>query len=293
MTDPTPSSGSPALAPPGITEIAILAGRGDYPLMLAQSARAQGVRRIVVIAFRHETDRSIAKYADEVRWIYLGQFGAVRDALKAWGIRHAVMAGGITPTHLFSLRFDRFTLEVFKRLNHRNAHTIYGAACDELRAIGVELLPAYLFMEKAMPEPGLISKRPPTESELADIHLGLRVAKLTSGIEIGQTVVIKEGTILAVEAFEGTDETILRAGKLGGGSVVVVKVAKQGHDMRFDIPIVGMRTMKALRKSRTVVVAVEARRTILLERERLIAEADRLGICLIAMDTEDSTLEAS
>ena len=243
----------------------------------------------MVIAFRHETDRSITKLADEVRWIYLGQFGAARDALKAWGIRHAVMAGQITPTHLFSVRFDRFTLDVFKRLKQRNAHTIYGAACDELRAVGIELLPAYLFMEEAMPEPGLISRRRPTESELMDIRLGLRVAKLTSGIEIGQTVVIKQGTILAVEAFEGTDETIRRAGKLGGGAAVVVKVAKQGHDMRFDIPIVGMRTMKALRKSKTAVLALEARRTILLERERFVAEADRLGICVIAMDTEDST----
>lgn len=289
MTTP-PLSPTP---PDGITEIGILAGRGDYPIQLARSARAQGVRKIFAIAFRHETDRALAKYVDEIHWIYLGQFGAVREAFQAKGIKVAVMAGGITPTHLFSLRFDRFTLDLLARLKDRNAHTIYGAACDALKAIGVELLPASQFMESAMPEAGLIGGRTPTDSEMADIQLGLRVAKLTSGIDIGQTVVIKTGTILAVEAFEGTDETILRAGKLGKGGAVVVKVAKKDHDMRFDIPIVGMRTMKVLRKSKTAVLAVEAKRTILLEREKLIAEANRLGISLIAMPTEDSATGAT
>jgi DUF1009 family protein len=283
-----------AFFPHDITEIAILAGKGDYPLQLAQSARAQGVKKIFVIAFRHETDRSITRYADEVQWLYLGQFGAVRDALQSRGITVAVMAGQITPTHLFSLRFDKFTLDLLSRLKHRNAHTIYGTACDELKAVGVELLPACLFMENAMPEAGLIGGRHPTESEMADIRFGLDVAKITSGIDIGQTVVVKDGTILAVEAYEGTDDTILRAGRLvKGGGAIVVKVAKKGHDMRFDIPIVGMRTLKILRKSKTAVLAVEAKRTILLDRAKLIAEANRLGICLIAMNTEDSVTGAS
>jgi len=280
--------------PHDITEIGIIAGKGDYPLQLAQSARAQGVKKIFVIAFRHETDRSITRYADEVQWLYLGQFGAVRNALQSRGIKVAVMAGQITPTHLFSLRFDKFTLELLSRLKQRNAHTIYGTACDELKAIGVELLPAGLFMENAMPAAGLIGGRPPTESEMADIRFGLDVAKITSGIDIGQTVVVKDGTILAVEAYEGTDDTILRAGRLvKGGGAIVVKAAKKRHDMRFDIPIVGMRTLKILRKSKTAVLAVEANRTILLDRAKLIAEANRLGICLIAMNTEDSIAEAS
>lgn len=283
-----------ATFPHNIAEIGIIAGKGDYPLQLAQSARAQGVKRIFVIAFRHETDRAITRYADEVQWLYLGQFGAVRDAFQSRGIKVAVMAGQITPTHLFSLRFDKFTLALLSRLKQRNAHTIYGTACDELKAVGVELLPACLFMENAMPEAGLIGGRHPTESEMADIRFGLDVAKITSGIDIGQTVVVKGGTILAVEAYEGTDDTILRAGRLvKGGGAIVVKVAKKNHDMRFDIPIVGMRTMKILRKSKTAVLAVEAKRTILLDRAKLIVEANRLGICLIAMNTEDSTAGAS
>ncbi|MEI7879800.1 MAG: UDP-2,3-diacylglucosamine diphosphatase LpxI [bacterium] len=287
MNNASPSDSAFGI-PKGITEIVLLAGKGDYPLLLAQSARAQGVRRITAIAFRHETDRAIARYVDDVKWIYLGQFGAVLGALDAWGIKHAVMVGQITPTHLFSLRFDRMTFDLLKNLKQRNAHTIYGAACEALGQHGVQLLPAHLFMEAAMPEAGLIGGREPTESEIADIHFGLKVAKITSGIEIGQTVVVKEGTILAVEAYEGTDETILRAGRVGNGGAVVVKVAKTGHDMRFDIPVVGLRTMKIIKKSKTRVLAVEAKRTILLEREKLIQEANRLGICFIAMNTEDS-----
>lgn len=287
MSEPTPSD-NPFGIPAGIDEIVLLAGKGDYPLLLAQSARAQGVRRITAIAFRHETDRAISRHVDEVKWIYLGQFGAVLDALSAWGIKHAVMVGQITPTHLFSLRFDRLTFELLKQLKHRNAHTIYGAACDELTRRGVSLLPAHLFMESAMPVAGLIGGREPTEAEMADIQFGLKVAKITSSIEIGQTVVVKEGTILAVEAYEGTDETILRAGRVGNGGAVVVKVAKKGHDMRFDIPVVGLRTMKVIKKSKTRVLAVEAKRTILLERDKLIKEANRLGICFIAMNTEDT-----
>ena len=135
-----------------------------------------------------------------------------------------------------------------------------------------------------MPAPGTLGRRAPDEREQADIRLGAKVAKITSGLEIGQTVVVKEGTVLAVEGFEGTDETILRAGRLGGPGAVVVKVAKLGHDMRFDIPIVGMRTFKMLKKAKISCLAVEAKRTILLEREKLAAEADRLGIAFAAFD---------
>jgi UDP-2,3-diacylglucosamine hydrolase len=131
---------------------------------------------------------------------------------------------------------------------------------------------------------GGAGRRAPSEREQADIRLGAKVAKVTSGLEIGQTVVVKDGTVLAVEGFEGTDETILRAGRLGGPGAVVVKVAKLGHDMRFDIPIIGLRTFKMLKKAKISCLAVEAKRTILLEREKLVAEADRLGIAFVAFD---------
>lgn len=264
--------------------LGIIAGLGSYPWQLARSARAQGVRRIVAFAFRGETERIISKYADEVVWLRLGRISALLDAVQSRGIVHLVMAGQIKPTRLFSLRLDSRALQIMKTLKQRNAHTIFGAVISELQTIGAKLLPAYRFMETEMPPAALMSRRAPDERELADIRLGAKVAKTTSGLEIGQTVVVKEGTILAVEGFEGTDETILRAGRLGGAGAVVVKVAKLGHDMRFDIPVIGMQTFRILRKAKISCLAVEAGRTILLEREKLIAEADRLNIAFTGFD---------
>ena len=264
--------------------LGVIAGLGSYPWQLARSAHAQGVKRVVAFAFKGETERVIAKYADEVVWMHLGSLQALLDAVQAKGVTKLVMAGQIKPTRLFSLRLDAKALAVLRTLKVRNAHTIFGAIGDELRAIGAELLPAYCFMETEMPAAGTLGRRAPDERELADIRLGAKVAKITSGLEIGQTVVVKEGTVLAVEGFEGTDETILRAGRLGGPGGVVVKVAKLGHDMRFDIPIVGLRTFKMLKKAKISCLAVEAKRTILLERDKLAAEADRLGIAFVAFD---------
>ncbi len=269
--------------------LGIIAGKGVYPRLLADSARKQGVKRLYAVAFRKETDPVLEKYADQVDWLYLGQLGAMLEAFKASGVKQVVMAGQITPTHLFRIRMDGPMISLLSRLRVRNAETIFGAVGDELRKIGVELLPASLFMEHTMPEAGVLSARAPTEQESADIELGLKVAKTTSGLDIGQTVVIKNGTILAVEAFEGTDAAIARAGELGGAGAVVVKVAKRGHDMRFDIPVVGEHTMKSLRRIRASVLAVEAKRTILLDREVVVGEADRQGLCLVAVKTEETT----
>ena len=264
--------------------LGVIAGLGSYPWQLARSAHAQGVKRVVAFAFKGETERVIAKHADDVVWMHLGSLQALLDAVQAKGVTKLVMAGQIKPTRLFNLRLDAKALAVLRTLKVRNAHTIFGAIGDELRAIGAELLPAYCFMETEMPAAGTLGRRAPDEREAADIRLGAKVAKITSGLEIGQTVVVKEGTVLAVEGFEGTDETILRAGRLGGPGAVVVKVAKLGHDMRFDIPIVGLRTFKMLKKAKISCLAVEAKRTILLERDKLAAEADRLGIAFVAFD---------
>ena len=267
-----------------VQELLLIAGRGEYPLLLAESARQAGVRRLVVVAFRHETDCAIARLADEVVWVHLGQLGKLRDVVRRLGIRQAVMVGAITPTSLFSVRFDRTSLAILSRLRELNAATVFGAAVRELEALGLEILPAYRFMESAMPAPGPLSRRAPTAAEQADIRLGLQAAKVTSGLDIGQTVVVKQGAILAVEAFEGTDATLLRAGRLGGPGAVVVKVAKPGHDMRFDIPVVGGRTLQNLRRISAAVLAVEARRTILLNPPALTAAADRMGLAMLAVE---------
>lgn len=271
----------------GPDSLSIIAGRGAYPRVLAESARKQGVKRIAAVAFKKETDSVIEKYADEVTWVHIGQLQAMLDALQSFKIPRAVMAGQIKPTHLFNIRPDKRMFELLGRLKERNAETIFGAVGEELKSIGIELQQASLFMESTMPAAGPIGRIKPTERQWDDINLGLRVAKATSGLDIGQTVVIKEGTVLAVEAFEGTDDTILRAGELGGPGSVIVKVAKRGHDMRFDIPVIGDRTFKSMKKSGAAVLAVEAGRSILLDREALVAMADQRGIAFLAVSMDD------
>ncbi len=266
-----------------IKELGIIAGRGVYPGLLAKSARQKGVERIFVIAFKGETDRSIERIADEVRWLRIGKLQKFYDALESSKVGHVVMAGQIKPTHLFKVRMDKAMLSLLAGLKERNAHTIFGEIVKGIRDRGIQVEQAHVFMDSAMPAEGLIAGREPTDRERSDIELGLRVAKITSGLDIGQTVVVKEGAILAVEAFEGTDEAIDRAGRLGGRDAVVIKAAKQGHDMRFDIPVVGEHTFKRLKKIGASALAVEAERTILLEREKLIKIADRQGLSFVAI----------
>jgi DUF1009 family protein len=267
--------------------VILIAGKGAYPLELAESARRQGVKRLFVAAFKGETERRLAGLADEIAWLRLGRLDDLLAALAATGIRHAVMAGQITPTSLFSVRFDARTLTLLRKLPVKNAETIFGAIGGELASLGIALLPAWMFMQSAMPAPGVLTRRIPTEAEKKDIALGLRVAKTTSGLDVGQTVTVKDGVILSVEAFEGTDAAIRRGGDLGGPGLVVVKVAKRGHDTRFDIPVIGLRTLEGLRKIKAAVLAVEAGRTLLLEREKLIRAADDWSISIEAVDAGD------
>ncbi len=276
---PTPS--------PPPSELLLIAGGGVYPLELLRSARAHGVRRIVVLAFRGETNRQVAAEADEVHWLYLGSLRAFLERAASVGIRDVLMAGLIRPFRLFHLRPDREAFELLMKLRVKNAETIFGAIGHRLAEHGMTLQPAHWFMEHAMPAAGLLSARPPTPREESDIALGWRVARATSGLDIGQTVVVRDGVILAVEAFEGTDAAIRRAGRFGGPGAVVVKRAKRGHDMRFDIPVIGRRTMRILRKIRASALALEAKRTIILERETVVREADQMGLCLLAFEGDD------
>lgn len=268
----------------GPNRLLLIAGRGVYPLLLAESAKRQGVGEVVALAFNHETDRAIERVADRVIWTPMGKLQRFLDAVVATGIRDAVMVGLIRPRHLFFLRLDARMARLLSRLRQRNAETIFGAVAAELGALGVDLLPAHRFMEAHMALPGCLSRTMPDARIEADIALGRKVARFSSDLDIGQTVVIKQGTVLAVEAFEGTDQTIARAGRLGGAGAVVVKVAKTGHDMRFDIPVIGERTLRGLHRIQAAALAVEARRTILLEREKLIDMADRYGLCFVAVE---------
>lgn len=273
--------------------LALIAGRADYPLMLARAARSQGVKRIVAIAFRRETRKEISSVADEVIWSHAGNLSGLLAALEQSGAKHAVMAGQINPKNLFNIRMDKALLTLIKNLPVKNAHTIFGGITAEIEKSGVELLPASTFMQDFMPGVGLLTARAPDERELNDIQIGRRVIKDTSHLDIGQTVVVKEGMVLAVEAFEGTNKAIRRGGKLGGKGAVVVKVPKIGHDMRFDIPVIGLQTLKSLKAAKASCLAIEEDGAILLEKETFVAQADLLGMAVTVLEKSCGTEQAT
>ena len=285
----SPSAGRstlPLIMQPEVpTQLLLIAGSGTYPQVLLEGARKAGVRKISLAAVRGMTSRRLAAQADEVCWFGVGELGKFFAWAQRCGAKHTIMAGQITPAAIFCTRIDAIAREMLRSLPVKNAHTVCGYVANLLAARGLQTLPSSMFMEAHLPAPGVLSRRPPDSREANDIAIGHRAGMTVCNLDIGQTVVVKDGMILAVEAFEGTNQTIRRAGKLGGPGAVVVKVAKDGHDMRFDIPVIGAKTIPMLKRARISALAFQAGRTVLLEREEVIAAADRLGIALVALDS--------
>lgn len=262
--------------------LGIIAGNGAYPGELAQAARKAGVKKIIAAAFIDETDRSIEKLADTVEWLRVGQLGRLLKFFRDNGVHQAIMAGQIAPKNLFDLRPDVKALVVLAKLKQRNAESIFTAIADELNKENVELLPAITFLDDQLATKGLIAGPKLSRIEEADIDLGWNVAKEMARLDIGQTIIVKNGTVLAVEAFEGTNDAIKRGGALAREGAVMIKVAKPNQDMRFDVPVVGLETIKVAAESKLRVIAVETGKTLLLERDKVIDLASRSKISLFA-----------
>jgi UDP-2,3-diacylglucosamine hydrolase len=261
--------------------LGIIAGNGDFPLILAREAR----QPIVAVAFEGETNPEIAQSA-EVVWVKIGQLDKLIEAFTSRGITRAVMAGGITPSNLFkNLRLDFRMMAVAARLKIRNAETIFGAIAEELAKDGVTLLDPRPFFGDSVPKAGTLTQGKPDKQHQEDIVFGLKIAKEVSRLDIGQTVVVKEGTVLAVEGFEGTDESIRRGGSLAGekGGAVVVKVAKPNQDFRFDIPCIGIKTIESCAAGKIAALAVEAGSCLLLDKDNLLSTADKQDLRIIAV----------
>jgi UDP-2,3-diacylglucosamine hydrolase len=262
----------------------IIAGNGAYPLTMARAARAAGVERIVAAAFENETDPALAPLVDEIEWMRVGQLGRMISFFKKREVRDAVMAGQIAPKNLFDLRPDFKALLLLGKLKTRNAESIFGAIADELAKAGVTLLPATTFLDDHLAKPGLIAGPKLDRREEEDVRFGFEIAKEVSRLDIGQTVVVKNGTVLAVEAFEGTNATIKRGGELGRGDAIVVKVSKPNQDLRFDVPCIGPLTLEAARDGKARVIAIEAAKTLLLEKEKLIEAVNRDRISIYGLE---------
>jgi DUF1009 family protein len=265
-----------------VESIGIIAGNRSLPLLFARQARAAGVKRIVAVAFEGETDPAIAGLVEEVIWVKVGQLAKMISAFTARGVKQCVMLGQIAPKNLYNVRPDFRGMAVLFKLKERNAHTIFGAIASELEKDGVELIEATPWLQPLMPGAGFHLGRKLSAAQREDVEFGFGLAKEVSRLDIGQLVVVKDGTVLAVEGFEGTDQCLARGGELAGkdGGAVAVKVAKLNHDMRFDVPCLGPLTLETCARFGVAVLAVEVGKTLLLEMEACAALAERHKLSL-------------
>jgi DUF1009 family protein len=265
-----------------VDTLGIIAGNGVYPRLLADAARKAGVNRIVAAAFTGETDPVLAQHVDLIEWMRVGQLNRLLKFFSEHKVHHGIMAGQIAPKNLFDLRPDVKALLLLGKLKQRNAESIFAAIADELARIDVDLLPATTFLEDSLASSGLIAGAKLSRREEEDVDLGWKMAKEIARLDIGQTVIVKNGTVVAVEAFEGTNEAIRRGGTLAREGAVMVKVAKPNQDMRFDAPVIGVETIRVAAEAKLRVIAVEAGKTLLLERDAISKLAHRSKLSIIA-----------
>ena len=268
-----------------VDKVGLIAGSGRFPVIFAQNARDIGVR-VIAVAHRGETAEEIEQFAEDVTWIRVGQLGKIIRTFQKAEVRNAVMAGGIRKARMFSnFRPDPRGLALLARVRSRDDDQLLRGVAAELEREGIRVLESTLFLERIIPaEPGVLTRTHPSPEQWQDVRTGIPLAKTLGRMGIGQTLVLKEGVILAVEAIEGTDAAIRRGGGVADGPVVVVKMSKPQQDLRFDVPAVGPGTIEVLKEVGGGVLAVERRRSILLDKETLLATADHAGIAVVAVE---------
>jgi DUF1009 family protein len=261
----------------------LIAGNGRFPFLVLEGARSQGLE-MAVIALKEEADAELEKVAARIHWVSLGELSKAIDLMHQEGVTHAVMAGQVKHNKIFSsIRPDWKLAKLLFSLPLKNTDSLIGAVARVLEDEGIKLVDSTLFLKPLVPEAGVLTRRAPDEREAADIAYGLSVARNIAGMDIGQTVVIADRACVAVEAMEGTDEAVARAARIVAGKpLVVVKVSKPGQDMRFDVPVVGLPTIEHMAASGVTALAVDAGRTLLFDREKLIALADAKNMAIQA-----------
>ena len=255
--------------------IGLIAGKGQFPLLFAQAAINQGFK-VIAVAHRGETDPGLAALAHRLHWVYVGQLGKIIRIFKNEGVTRAVLAGGISRGRLFrEFRPDLRALSLIRRVGGGRDDRLLRAVAEELEGEGIQIAPSTLFLEELLASPGQLSRRAPTPEELEDIDFGYRMAQEIGRLDIGQCAVVRRGVVVALEAIEGTDETIRRGGRLAGPGAVVVKVSKPHQDLRFDVPAVGLATIRTMVEVKAAVLAVDAGKSLIFDRQEMLQEADR------------------
>jgi UDP-2,3-diacylglucosamine hydrolase len=261
----------------------LIAGNGRFPFLVLEGARSQGIE-MAVIALKEEASPELAKVAKKLHWVSLGELSKAIALMQQEGVKRAVMAGQVKHNKIFSaIRPDWKLAKVLFSLPRKNTDSLIGAVAKVLEEEGIQLVDSTMFLKPLLPEAGVLTRRAPSAHEAADINYGLGVARHIAAMDIGQTVVIADLACVAVEAMEGTDETITRAERFAQGKpLVVVKVSKPKQDMRFDVPVVGLPTVEAMKRAGATALAIDAARTLLFDREKLIELADAAGIAIQA-----------
>jgi DUF1009 family protein len=267
----------------------LIAGNGDFPFLVLEGARSRGIE-MAVIAIREEASPALEQAAKRFHWISLGELGRGIDLLHQEGVKHAVMAGQVKHNKIFSsIRPDWRLAKLLLTLSTKNTDSLIGAVARVLEEEGIELVDSTKFLGPLLPREGILTKRAPDESETADIEYGRRIAAQIAGLDLGQTVVVRDRACVAMEAMEGTDETIERAARIAGRQrLVVVKVSKPRQDMRFDVPVIGLQTIEVMRRSNATALAIDAGRTLLFDRDSLVRAADEGGIAIQAFAPDTS-----
>jgi DUF1009 family protein len=268
-----------------MSRIGLIAGNGKFPFLALKGARSLG-HDVTVVAIKEEAfpdlEQAAATEGADLHWVSLGHLGKCIKILKGAGVSQAVMAGQVKHVKIFSgIVPDLALLSVLSRLKARNTDALISAVADVMRDNGVELLDSTVFLEPLLAREGVLASRPPSEEERADLEFGYRMADAIAALDIGQTVAVKHKAVVAVEAMEGTDEVIGRAGHLAGPGVRIVKVAKPNQDMRFDVPVIGIATIQAMRIAGASALSVDAGRTLVLDGEHVFASADEAGIAIV------------
>jgi len=267
--------------------LGLIAGSGRFPILLAQAYKKSTGNTIHAIGFHGETNPELAEFVDEFNVIAVGQLNKLIKLLKKANVKTAVMAGQIAPKRLFdkvqSLRFDIRGMKLFMSLPDKKADTIFGAVANELEAEGIKLMDSTTFLSDRLAKKGILTKRKPDENQTRDVEFGKRIALEMGRLDIGQTVVVKNQSVVAVEAIEGTDKAIHRGGMLARGDVVVVKMAKPNQDMRFDVPVIGTDTIEIMHEAGAVVLAVTEGKTLILDEEEVVKKADDYKISVVVI----------
>ncbi len=270
-----------------LERIGLIAGNGSFPLLFARTARSEGLA-VIAVAHEGETDPALADEVEACTWIKVGQLAAIIDAFQAAGVRRAVMAGGIRKAALMEgFAPDERALRFLSRLTQWGDDVLLRGVAEELAGEGIAVVESTLFLASILTPEGTLTDQGASPAQWTDVRHGLAVAKGLGAWDIGQTVVVKSGIVLAVEALEGTDETLRRGGGLGRGGAVAVKVSKPNQDLRFDVPAVGPETVAVCRAAGIVVLALEAGRTLLLDRTRVLADATAAALAIVGVRADD------